>query len=81
VFNIGPKDDGVTVARIAEIVCEAVSPGAEIVFGRDSRGWVGDVPRFRYSTARLSALGWNGADTSEQTIRRAVGEILRSRAV
>jgi UDP-glucose 4-epimerase len=80
VFNIGPDDPGVTVARIAEIVRDAVSPGAEIAYGREPRGWVGDVPRFRYSTARLTSLGWTRAGTSEQAVSRAVAEILRARA-
>lgn len=77
VFNIGPQDDGVTVRMIAETVCERVSPKAEIVFGLGNRGWVGDVPRFRYSVKRLTDSGWSPKLGSEQAVRMAVDEIAR----
>ncbi|RIX75355.1 SDR family NAD(P)-dependent oxidoreductase [Acidovorax cavernicola] len=77
VFNIGPKDDGVTVRMIAQTVRDRVSPKAEIVFGEGNRGWVGDVPRFRYSTQRLAASGWSPQLDSTQAMVRAVDEIAR----
>ena len=76
VVNIGPPDDGVTVRAIAEMVRDAVSPAAAITYGQGARGWVGDVPRFRYSGERLRALGWPGAGGSEAAVRRALGEII-----
>ncbi|WEK41526.1 MAG: NAD-dependent epimerase/dehydratase family protein [Candidatus Brevundimonas colombiensis] len=75
VVNIGPDDDGVTVARIAQAVRDHVSPSASIVYGQEAAGWVGDVPQFRYLTRRLSDLGWRSALSSEQAIVRAVMEI------
>jgi UDP-glucose 4-epimerase len=75
VFNIGPDDDGVTVAKIAEAVRDRVSPGAAIRYGKGSKGWTGDIPRFRYSTGRLAALGWTPKMGSSDAIRRAVEEI------
>jgi UDP-glucose 4-epimerase len=77
VLNIGPVDDGVTVRWIAEQVCARVAPRAEIVFGRGNKGWVGDVPRFRYDTARLAALGWQPALDSRAAIVRSIDEIAR----
>lgn len=77
VFNIGPKDDGVTVRMIAQTVRDRVSPRAEIIFGEGNRGWVGDVPRFRYSTQRLTASGWSPQLDSTQAMVRAVDEIAR----
>lgn len=77
VLNIGPDDDGVTVREIAEIVTAAFAPSARIRYGSEPRGWVGDVPRFRYSLQRLRALGWRGSRSSEAAIRRAVAEIGR----
>ncbi len=76
VFNIGPGDEGISVADIADIVIAASSPGARVVFGTGSRGWVGDVPRFRLSTARLAALGWRPRLGSHQAVRRAVADIV-----
>jgi len=75
VFNIGPRDEGVSVRRIAETVRDAAAPGAAIRFGEGGRGWVGDVPRFRYDTGRLAALGWQPRLGSEDAVRRAVAQI------
>lgn len=77
VFNIGPSDEGVTVRFIAETVRDRVSPSAALEFGEGNRGWVGDVPRFSYSTDRLGALGWRPSLGSAGAIRRAVDEIAK----
>jgi UDP-glucose 4-epimerase len=75
VFNIGPADEGVTVRWIAEAVRDHVAPGADIRYGEGDRGWVGDVPRFRYSIQRLRSTGWEPRLNSETAVRRAVREI------
>ncbi|MBS0426083.1 MAG: SDR family NAD(P)-dependent oxidoreductase [Proteobacteria bacterium] len=77
VFNIGPQDEGITVRTIAQTVCNRMSPDAQIVFGQGNRGWVGDVPRFRYSTQRLTDSGWRPSLDSAQAVVRAVDEIVR----
>ena len=74
-YNIGADDAGVTVRYIAEQVVERIAPNARIAFGQGSKGWVGDVPKFRYSTAKLSNLGWRPTLGSAQAVRRAVGEV------
>ncbi len=73
--NIGATDDGVSVKFIAETVVAQTAPGATIRFGQGNKGWVGDVPRFRYSTAKLAALGWQPAASSADAIRKAVAQI------
>jgi UDP-glucose 4-epimerase len=40
------------------------------------RGWVGDVPRMRLSIEKLSALGWEPDQSSDDAVRRAVRESL-----
>ena len=75
VFNIAPHDDGVTVRFIAETVRDIVAPGGVIRFGAGDRGWVGDVPKFRYSTTRLERLGWRPKLSSADAVRRAAREI------
>lgn len=77
VFNIGPTDDGISVKAIAEAVRDRVAPDAEIKFGVGGRGWIGDVPRFRYSVQRLMATGWQPSSGSVAAVRRAVDEIVR----
>jgi UDP-glucose 4-epimerase len=75
VVNIGPVDTGATVRWIAEQVVERVSPEAQTVFGEGRRGWVGDVPRFNYSTDRIQSYGWQPELGSAAAITRAVDEI------
>ena len=74
-INIGPLDDGVTVKWIAEEVVKFVSPTARIVYGSESRGWVGDVPKFNYSIDKLINLGWRPKLSSSQAVQRAIVEI------
>jgi UDP-glucose 4-epimerase len=74
-YNIGPRDAGVTVRFIAECVRDLVAPGAKIIYGHGNRGWIGDVPRFRYAIDRLSELGWEPSLSSETAVRRAVRDI------
>lgn len=76
VFNIGADDEGVTVRFIAEQVVAAMAPRARISYGVEDRGWVGDVPRFRYSIAKLRSLGWSPKMGSVEVVTRAVREIV-----
>jgi UDP-glucose 4-epimerase len=78
IYNIGPIDDGVTVRFIAEQVRDTVAPEAAIVYGTGNRGWVGDVPRFRYSVGRLTALGWKPSMHSRDAVRTAVHDIVQA---
>jgi UDP-glucose 4-epimerase len=77
IVNIGPTDSGVTVRQIAEETVQVAAPGAELAFGTGDRGWVGDVPRFRYSTDKLQKLGWQPKLDSLGAIRRAIHEICK----
>jgi UDP-glucose 4-epimerase len=75
VYNIGPPDEGVSVRFIAESVRDRVSPAAIIAYGEGSRGWVGDVPRFRYDITRLTSAGWSPRFGSSDAVTRAIDEI------
>lgn len=74
-INIGPLDVGVTVQWIAERVAKRVSSGAEIVYGSGNKGWVGDVPKFNYSTKKLQSFGWAPKLSSADAVVLAVDEI------
>ena len=74
-FNVGPEDN-VSVRTMAEEVVAQAAPGAKIVYGTDGRGWVGDVPKFTYSTAKLRKLGWGAQKTSPEAVQLAVSEIV-----
>ena len=74
-FNIGPPDEGTTVKEIAEAVQKQAAPATPIRFTGGNKGWVGDVPKFRYSIEKLRRLGWSPQLTSRQAVERAVQEI------
>lgn len=75
IHNIGPED-AVTVKEMAEATVAQAAPGAAIAYGKEARGWVGDVPRFRYDTGKLRKLGWKEQMSSAEALRRAVREIV-----
>ena len=74
-FNIGPSDEGVTVQFIAEQVIHRAAPHLNIRFTGGKKGWVGDIPKFRYSIKKLRNLGWSPQLSSPQAIQRAIEEI------
>lgn len=74
-INVGPIDEGVYVSWIAEQVVKRVAPAANILYGTGNRGWVGDVPKFHYLTAKIQALGWKPVLGSEAAVLRAIDEI------
>lgn len=80
VFNIGPTDDGITVREIAERVRDRFKPDAKIQYGEGNRGWVGDVPKFRYSVQRLLDSGWQPTLGSYDAVYKAVDEIIAQEA-
>ena len=76
VINIGPNDSGVSVKSIAESVVRRLGVKAKIMYGTGSRGWLGDVPKFQYSTRKIALLyGWKPKLRSRQAIELAVNEI------
>ena len=80
-FNIGPEDEGTTVSRIANVVANAAAPNTAIRYTGGSGGWVGDIPKFRYSIEKLRTLGWSPSLSSEQAVEQAVAEIHREMQV
>ncbi|MEO8113512.1 MAG: NAD-dependent epimerase/dehydratase family protein [Phenylobacterium sp.] len=75
VFNIGPTGEGASVAFMAQKTIDRIAPGTPIAYTGGDRGWVGDVPRVRYDTRRLAALGWRPRLNSEDAVLRAIDDI------
>ncbi|MCL9999824.1 MAG: NAD-dependent epimerase/dehydratase family protein [Erythrobacter sp.] len=80
-YNIGPEDSGVSVADIAAAVIERAGGLARIAYTGGDRGWVGDVPRFAYSTQKLADLGWSPKLSSHDAMLRAVAECCQERGL
>jgi UDP-glucose 4-epimerase len=76
-FNIGPPDEGASVLDVAQAVLRKAAPSTPLRFTGGNRGWVGDVPRFRYCIEKIKKLGWQPKLTSMQAVDRAVAEIYR----
>jgi UDP-glucose 4-epimerase len=71
-YNLGVEST-TTVRTIAEIVRDEMGlPEASIRYTGGDRGWVGDVPHFRYDLTKIHHLGWRAEMTSDQAVRAAV---------
>ena len=79
-FNIGTAGTATTVRYIAEAVIQRHSPAAKIRYTGGNKGWVGDVPKFNYSIAKLQKLGWQPRLASNAAVDRAVEEIVAESA-
>lgn len=71
IFNLG-VDSQTRVKEIADIVCEEMGlSGVRYQFTGGARGWVGDVPRFKYDLSRIHRLGWKAKKSSSESLRIA----------
>ncbi len=75
VFNIGPLDEGLEVKEIANLTVSKFFKGAKIKFGKDIRGWAGDIPKYQYSVESLLALGCNPEFSSKDAVIKAINDI------
>jgi len=73
-YNIATPGSSTTVRHIAEAVVRAASPNAKIRYTGGPRGWIGDVPRFDYSIAKIQKLGWSPKMISDEAVELAIRE-------
>lgn len=75
-FNLGcPTATGVNT--IAQILIEEMGLNeVEFKYTGGDRGWPGDVPQGRFNTDKMDKLGWKARYTSDDTVRKAIREIL-----
>ena len=76
-FNIGPKDSGVTVNFISKQIVKSFKKNTKIKFEKKSKGWIGDVTKFKYSTDKLKKLGLNIKISSRQSIIKAINDLVK----
>lgn len=82
-FNVA-TGDYVTVREIAGLALEVLGldPDAvDVRYGREPRGWKGDVPVVRLSTERIQALGWRPSTGSAGALRASMQAMLDDLAV
>ncbi|MGE4586143.1 MAG: NAD-dependent epimerase/dehydratase family protein [Mangrovibacterium sp.] len=75
VFNLG-SDTRTTVKEIAEMVIEEMELSATIRYTGGDRGWMGDVPEFRYDLSKINALGWKAPHSSNESVCLAIQKAL-----
>lgn len=74
-FNLGVEGN-TTVTRIAEMVIKSMKLNATIRYTGGDRGWVGDVPLFRYNLDKIHNLGWKASLSSDEAVQKAIDYIL-----
>ena len=74
IYLIGPNDNGVSVKKITKIICKYFNYTKKVIFGKNSYGWVGDVPKYSYDTKRLNNEGFRFKLSSSEAIALAVKE-------
>ncbi len=75
VYMIG-SDSRTKVKEIAAMVIEEMGLNAEIRYTGGDRGWVGDVPEFRYDLTKINKLGWTAPHNSNESVRLAIQKAL-----
>jgi len=79
VFNVA-TDDFISVTEIATIACEVSGLNADSVrfeYSGGDRGWKGDVPVVRLSSAKIRSLGWQQTMNSSESLSFSMREMLR----
>jgi UDP-glucose 4-epimerase len=75
VYNLGTRTT-TSVDTIADIVAGEMGLDPAYEYAGGERGWTGDVPRMRLSVEKLSALGYEPAQSSDEAVRQAAQELL-----
>ncbi|UHH26163.1 NAD-dependent epimerase/dehydratase family protein [Halobacterium noricense] len=70
VYNLGTRTT-TSVNRIADIVADELGVDPDYEYTGGDRGWTGDVPKMRLSIEKLSALGWEPSQSSDEAVREA----------
>jgi UDP-glucose 4-epimerase len=71
VYMLG-SDTRTKVKEIAQMVIEEMGLDANIRYTGGDRGWVGDVPEFRYDLTKVNKLGWVAPHDSNASVRLAI---------
>ncbi|WP_267639283.1 NAD-dependent epimerase/dehydratase family protein [Haloarchaeobius amylolyticus] len=75
VYNLGTRTT-TSVNTIADIVADEMGVDPEYEYTGGDRGWTGDVPKMRLSIEKLSALGWEPTQSSDEAVRQATRQLL-----
>jgi len=77
VYNLG-VESRTKVKEIAQMVINAMGLNARIQYTGGDRGWVGDVPEFRYDLSKIHHLGWKAKRISNEAVRLSIEKVLET---
>lgn len=75
VYNLG-SDSRTKVKEIARMVIDEMGLTSEIKYSGGDRGWLGDVPEFKYDLSKINNLGWYAAHNSNDSVKLAIQKAL-----
>lgn len=79
VFNLA-CEEWTDVTQVADIVASEMGlKNVKYLYTGGTRGWVGDIPRTWLSIDKAKSMGWKPNHSSEEAVRLAVRELLKTR--
>ena len=77
-FNVA-SETVMDVRTIAEAVIQTMRlSGVVVHYGKENRGWKGDIPKVRLSIQKLKSLGWKPKFSSREAVVETIREILKN---
>ena len=75
IYNLG-SETRTRVSEIAQMVIEEMNLKATILYTGGDRGWIGDVPEFKYDLSKIHSLGWFAKHDSNTSVRLSIQKTL-----
>ena len=75
VYNLG-VESRTKVKDIAKMVIEEMGLFSKINYTGGDRGWLGDVPEFKYNLSKIHDLGWSAKYSSNDAVRLSIKKVL-----
>lgn len=75
VYNLG-SETRTRVNEIARMVIEEMGLNSNIEYTGGDRGWIGDVPEFKYDLTKIHSLGWYAKHNSNESVRLSIQKAL-----
>ena len=74
-FNIGTNDNGIKVKNIVKEIVKKFNSKKKIIYEKNNTGWVGDVPKYKYSTKKIKKLGFKFRYDSQKAIKLTINSL------
>ena len=75
VYNIGTDDKGLKVKTIVNMMVKAFKSKKKIIYEKKNIGWIGDVPKYSYSTKKLNKLGFHFKLNSKESVNLTIKKL------